>query len=502
MLRKQFIFIFILGMFLISLSSAITEVSFIEDVQKKIEKGAELTNYGKIEIYEKAWYDIFNWFGTRKKVKEIELKENTEKCGASCFAEGEIILYKDGVLVEDVLWKRSFDNMQTWVDWNSFVNWRILVENKNRYQEVPKYGEGKCIEKYDEKNGTKYEECEQTEVGTDIIDTGEWVSLELGKVYPAGSYRWRLEGSKKPTTVLDWQLKTNGKIIKEWAIWGIIGQGGATAQVNLTSPANNSIVYINPVSLSSFANITASEVYLANATLFDNSTGSWGERETTNIPPVGLISYYTFDELSGNLIDIISGYNLTANSGVTRGQSGSDAKINYSWYFDGSNVNVMRDFGDEINLSGYSYNLWIKPNSCSGGRSVFLYKGYGSYDALQLIIADGKISLFTYAYGSGGKEHIFGSCIAGLYNMYTMFVNTSSVRLWVNGVSVLNDTPFPDVDLTKRYFAIGYNYDYPNNPDFLGYLDEFSIWNKSLTQNEILQLYNSGNGKRNIVNRQ
>lgn len=476
----------------ISVSSAITEKNFVEE----IEKSTELTKYGKIEIYEKPWYDYFNWFNLKEKVKEIELKNNTERC-VSCLAEGTITLLRDDALIEEVLFKRSFDGGNSWVNWNSYKNWKIYVENKERYKEVPIYETICGKEKFNEETKNYTQECEQVEVGKETIDTGEWVELKLGEVYPIGTYRWKLEGSKKPNVMYDWQLKTNGIIINEWAVWGNISEG-AQAQVDLVSPENNTIFYNNFVNLVSSANIT-NGAYLVNATLYTNETGSWEAKETKNvIGGEGLVSYYTFDETSGDLIDVISGRNFTATSGVTRGQT--DKIINYSWYFDGTNVNLQRDNGAEIYMGGRTMNIWVKPIDCSSNsRSIYVAKGSGSFDAIQIEIVNGNFNFYTNNHASSSKQHIFGSCVANQWTMLTVFYNETIVRLWKNSISSLNDTPISNVDYTQRYESLGYNYIYPNNPDFHGYIEEFSIWNRTLTQQEIQQLYNNGLGARPLA---
>jgi len=51
------------------------------------------SDYGKVII--KDWKGLVD-------VASLELKKNTDICGTDCSAETEIIMYKDGILVDDV----------------------------------------------------------------------------------------------------------------------------------------------------------------------------------------------------------------------------------------------------------------------------------------------------------------------------------------------------------------------------------------------------------------
>jgi hypothetical protein len=121
-------------------------------------------------------------------------------------------------LIEDVRFFRDFGDGK-WIAWNGFTNWRIEVE-----EDVDLF-ETQCIqgkEIIDEKNGTSYfeQECSQVKTGTEK----QWLPLDYKKDYE-GTYRVKLSGGKKSSTILDWQVKMNGVWSEEWAVWGNISEG-------------------------------------------------------------------------------------------------------------------------------------------------------------------------------------------------------------------------------------------------------------------------------------
>lgn len=87
-------------------------------------------------------------------------------------------------------------------------------------------------------------------------------------------------------------------------------EDNSDAYVTLNSPANASIQYTNLVTTNASANIT-NGAYLVNATLYDNSTGTWGARNTTTFSVT-----ITSDKV--NLTDIFTTSSTETNS---RGQN-------------------------------------------------------------------------------------------------------------------------------------------------------------------------------------
>jgi hypothetical protein len=158
--------IFLITCSLLLLISSVSAINF-DNVKEFSDNG----KYGKVEIK--------NLWGIGSKIIDLELTENTFECGdkKKCEAIIPITLYEEGSLVEDI---------------------RFMVE---KWSGV--WSEG-TIQSYK----------------LEFYDGVKWKNYNLGDILPAGDYTLRIEGKKKKDKVVDWQIKTNGFWINEWAIWG------------------------------------------------------------------------------------------------------------------------------------------------------------------------------------------------------------------------------------------------------------------------------------------
>jgi len=291
-MNKKLIVLSFLMVFLLVSVSAWKSDRFIENRDKQLEKGG-FTRYGTYEINEHKWWDVFEIW-TEEKIKEVTLEDNTDTCSDNCYAIKEISNLKPMPLIEDVRFYRDFG--KGWVAWNGFTNWKVLVE-----EEVDVF-ETQCVKgkEITTKNGTYFEqECSQIKTGTQRV----WNNLDMKKDYE-GTYRVKLEGGKKPSTILDWQVKINGIWTTAWATWGNISDGD-DAEVNLISPEDGSTALENPIVFSSIANIT-NGTYIVNASLYTKvSDGEWKINQTNSSfssPYESLVLESGTLSLSGNLI--------------------------------------------------------------------------------------------------------------------------------------------------------------------------------------------------------
>ena len=152
---------------IVSLMTIPLIVAFEFDNQRgDLKFGDAISKYGKIEIRE--------WFGL-KKLADLELKTNTEVCnGIECEAVKEITLYESARLVDDVRFK-------------------LLVN-------------GKWI------NGDISEHKFQVKVN------GKWKDYNY-ETMDAGTYEVRLTGKIGFLQIVDWQIKSQGIWIEDWAVW-------------------------------------------------------------------------------------------------------------------------------------------------------------------------------------------------------------------------------------------------------------------------------------------
>ena len=188
--------------------------------------------------------------------------------------------------------------------------------------------------------------------------------------------------------------------------------------------------------------------------------------------------------------------NGTAQGGLTYGVG----KVGTAFQFNGSNsyvalpTNIFKKTGD------FSFSLWVNANALSGSQAIF-----GTY------FYDGTIYGWRLDFSNSGMNFgIFGSShvnlgISGTFNngqWYHITVTrkaSTGTKVYVNGtLNVSNTSTINPNYATTQYTTIGATQYQPSTVTyyFNGKIDGVNVWDKELTQSEITELYNSGNGKQ------
>ena len=145
----------------------------------------------------------------------------------------------------------------------------------------------------------------------------------------------------------------------------------------------------------------------------------------------------------------------------------------------------------------FSISFWIYFDDLSGSSEIFsnrgtLESGPGNI-IFQYYLPNTELWLSTHD-GSGSVSHLTG---------YTPVINTwyhvaliryssnNHILMYINGVMEYEDTYATTLALTNNDYILGYNYQ--NSGDSLnGKMDEFKLFDSSLTDEEVLNLYNIG----------
>jgi hypothetical protein len=204
--------------------------------------------------------------------------------------------------------------------------------------------------------------------------------------------------------------------------------------------------------------------------------------------------------------------NGTAQGGLTYGPG----KIGTAFQFNGTNAFI--NLGDvmDLGLSSWSYGMWFKSTNLVGTLfSKTIAAGLAGRFAAYI---DSNRINFLFDYNSplnsaGNTVNIVTSntiVTDTWYHLVCVFDRTSNIRLYLNGVLQSVTISFSVNDLSQ-YGAASTNYntscpfrigaytaaDNINAIAFFnGSIDAFNVWNRVLTQSEITELYNSGNGKQ------
>ena len=217
-----------------------------------------------------------------------------------------------------------------------------------------------------------------------------------------------------------------------------------------------------------------------------------------------------------NANDSFGSNNGTAVGGLTYGTG----KIGNAFTFNGINSSVNLGDNLDIRTSSWSYNVWFNCSSYGSGTYIFS-KGRATAESWRFglsLTSTGKLNPVVISANPTMINPISTQTIStNQWYMATMVIDRSLVsgqyqfvvRLYINGVletliganSLPSNFTLTDFDNIAN-FRIGSFNDSSNNGNvynFNGSIDAFNIWNRVLTQSEITELYNSGNGAQYIT---
>jgi len=205
------------------------------------------------------------------------------------------------------------------------------------------------------------------------------------------------------------------------------------------------------------------------------------------------IVYWSFDNdnLSGSdPLDRTSHNHNGSNTGATTNVTGI---LNEAFDYPGSGTILLND-SDDLDFDGsenFSYTLWVDFDTLTTGN--FLDKknpgspffGYFLYSDTSGRLQAGARAATTGCYITTATGEI--STSGWHFIAYTRDVTSTTARLYVNNIEIGTVTNADCNDNTSNTedFNLG-------NGILDGQLDEFSLWNKTLSVSEISELYNGG----------
>ncbi|MBU0456920.1 MAG: LamG domain-containing protein, partial [Nanoarchaeota archaeon] len=223
-----------------------------------------------------------------------------------------------------------------------------------------------------------------------------------------------------------------------------------------------------------------------------------------------LLAYFPFERIGGtstnNARDYISGNNLSEAGGVYWKKAGGyDGKGAYE--FDGTNDYLISSgsglFPNVIN--SFTMELWVNPTATranssesisgtagiSGQRyAIFPANGKNQYTDFHagagISVGTNGISVFELSQDYMPSPLVYDATITGWNHVVVVYTNRQP-KLYLNGVLVRTGqtssyTIHPSIDLGE--VGAGYGY-------FKGILDEVRLWNRSLSAEQVLALYNN-----------
>jgi hypothetical protein len=476
----------------IGLSSALDFDNIVSE--KQIAKGDSYIIGDKVLDYNNLWEKypvqvVKNVYGIDLPIiggtlAEVALTKHTEGCGTNCDSEFTIVTNQESALIDDVIFLKNESGR--WVE-SSIRSYNFQIFD-NAKTKVEGYYEDVCSgASYDEKTGEQLTEdvCEKVykertvyyklvdDYTTDCKDTG--VKNETGNIYdckqivsgtheevysgysnyqigtklPAGTYTVKLEGNKREDWTYDWQIKTQGKLIENLAVWGETDMtSNLVAQYKLNTNSNQTIV----------VDTTGNNNGTLVGKTFNNGTVSGG---------------------------------VTIEDGAMK--------------FNGVNGYVATNISQGLNLSSsYSISTWFKTdinqsniivtlrNGTTFPSSTIQFSGSGanSHQLKFLLQQNSTCYVNPTTTGLNKDDNIWHNAVF-VWNGTTIFGYIDNV---LSVTSTLSDTCLNLLNsqtqtyLQKSVFIGSYG----TSGYFNGSVDETLIFNRSLSSSEIAGLYAQG----------
>lgn len=219
----------------------------------------------------------------------------------------------------------------------------------------------------------------------------------------------------------------------------------------------------------------------------------------------GLVSYWDLEEASGTRYDLHGSNNLTDNNTVTS----AAGKIGNAALFTSANseyLSITDASQTGLEPSGnMSWSFWVYFNSVPGAGSgaTFLGKGDGNQKYQIHYSGNGEGIRLLFYPSSGtykGVDHAWTPSTSTWYHIVITFNSTASTnnfQIFINNSKTSRtgaSAPCGSISGNTNPFIIGANTESPTTYFMNGRIEEVGMWGKVLSDAEVSDLYNSGNG--------
>ena len=326
-----------------------------------------------------------------------------------------------------------------------------------------------------------------------------------------------------------WNTNVNSEVISTTAIvnstWYnvTVTKSGTTQRIYINGTleaTNNSAVTPNytspnyPVIGAQFYHTSAG---YDTSTLFNgriDAISSWNkaltQSEITELYNSGNgAQYITNDFYKPTTNDALNTNNGTAQGGLTYGVG----KIGTAFQFNGSNAYVSLP-NNSLNLTGdFSYSAWVYFRDIPTGDRFIVTATNGNGINVNLGVSfgilAGQLILGVYANTNSSTFNSNGILLPSTwYHVAVTKKLSNAPKFYINGTLQTTSLLAGTNTLNPIYTSGAYpnslatigTYRYNNGSSAYGYsnanIDAVNVWQKELTQSEITELYNAGNGKQ------
>jgi hypothetical protein len=214
------------------------------------------------------------------------------------------------------------------------------------------------------------------------------------------------------------------------------------------------------------------------------------------VPSLGLVAHYPFD---GNALDKTTNLNHGTVNGaeLTLDRNGCP---NSAYLFDGINDYINLGSSPIFNLATYqafTFSVWVKANSLSSFNVIFSkYISASSNRSYAFRYApENKISLMLFQNGGNTNNQSLEHFVDNNWHQITWVYESSGFsQVFVDGVFATSRTfPYPMYPNSSALAVIGATHASGSGQtfdgNFSGSLDEFRLYNRALSAEEIMSLY-------------
>jgi hypothetical protein len=202
-----------------------------------------------------------------------------------------------------------------------------------------------------------------------------------------------------------------------------------------------------------------------------------------------LRGWWKFDETSGTVSDSSgNGYDGTLINGASRWNAG---KFGRTLYLDGIDDFVSLPNILDPSATNFTASTWVKLDldSSFGTRQVILQQEGGGSQWLFRESLTGKLGTYV-----GSALLSTGTILPGNWTHVAVVRSGTTIALYINGIkdSTATGTPVPSTSPMR----IGqHKTPETTNEEWQGMIDDLRIYDKALSDNEILSLYLEGNSE-------
>ena len=203
----------------------------------------------------------------------------------------------------------------------------------------------------------------------------------------------------------------------------------------------------------------------------------------TPTPPVssGLVAAYSFDEGAGGSVGDSSGNGNTGS--ITGATWTNQGKFGNALAFNGTNSLVTIGDSASLHLStGMTLEAWVNPTAPLSGWTDLVYKAVDTY--FLFASSDSGIPAGGATFSAFSPTYAPSPLPLNTWTHLAVTYDSAMVRLYVNGVLVASQARTAPIAASTNQLTIGGDRTYGQY--FTGKIDEIRVYNRALTQSQIL----------------